>query len=218
MASIEYGLTENTLVVFTSDHGDMLWSQDRGWKCKPWAESVIVPFIARWPGVIPEGAVEDAPFGLVDTMPTLLAMCGVDVPPEVEGDALPHLLTQSEGPRPDSTPIYLYMKATKPSPDVWRGIVTKTHTYARFANEPWILYDDAADPYQMNNLVDDAKLRESMEAQLGDWLARMGDDFASDLELARRYGIELDERGIPPYRYDQNVMKEMWRRVRGEGA
>ena len=211
-----HGLADSTLVVFTSDHGDMLWSQDRGWKCKPWAESVIVPFIARWPGHIPEGAVEDAPFGLVNTMPTLLAMCGVEIPPEVEGDALPHLLTQTNGVKPESTPIYLYMKATNPSPEPWRGIVTKTHTYARFKKEPWILYDDAADPYQMNNLVGDDKLRQSLEEQLDAWLARMEDDFASDMVLAERYGITVDERGIPPYRYDQNVMREMWRRVRGE--
>lgn len=45
-----YGLRDNTIVIFTSDHGDMLFSHDRGWKCKPWHESVIVPFIARWPG------------------------------------------------------------------------------------------------------------------------------------------------------------------------
>jgi len=208
-----YGLTDDTLVVFTSDHGDMLYSQNRGWKCKPWAESVIVPFIARWPGVIPEGVVEDAPFGLVNAMPTLLAMCGADIPSEVEGEPLPHLLTQTHGARPESTPIYLYMKATHPSPEAWRGVVTRTHTYARFKDEPWVLYDDAADPYQMNNLVNDASLRQSMEEHLVGWLERMGDDFASDMELADRYGIEVNEHGLPSYFYDKKVMDEMWRRV-----
>jgi len=212
------GLAENTLVIFTSDHGDMLFSQNRGWKCKPWQESVIVPFIARWPGAIPAGAVEDAPFGLVNTMPTLLGLCGVDVPTQVEGEPLPHLLLQTDGPKPESTPIYLHMKATKPSPEPWRGIVTATHTYARLADAPWVLYDDTADPYQMTNLVDDSSLRQSMDAQLADWLARMGDDFASDAELAERYGIAVDENGIPRYHYDPKVMSEMWRRVRGEGA
>lgn len=213
----ELGITEDTLVIFTSDHGDMLFSHDRGWKCKPWAESVIVPFIARWPGTIPAGAVEDTPFGLVNTMPTLLSVCGAEVPAEVEGEPLPHLLLQTDGPRPDSTPIYLYMRATHPSPDVWRGIVTRTHTYARFRNEPWVLYDDAADPYQLTNLVDDLDLRQSMEAVLDGWLRGLNDDFASDFTLAERCGIEVDEHGIIPCHVNPEITSEMNRRMRALG-
>lgn len=205
-------LRENTLVVFTSDHGDMLYSHGRGWKCKPWQESVIVPFIARWPGVVPAGVVEDAPFGLVNTVPTLLSLCGVQVPNEMDGEAMPHLLLHTDGPRPTSTPIYFYMKATNPSPDVWRGVVTKSHTYARFREAPWILYDDSADPYQMRNLAEDpscSQLQQTMERELQSWLAKLGDGFETDLELAKRYGIEVDERGIPPYYYRPEIMRTL---------
>jgi arylsulfatase A-like enzyme len=208
-------LRENTLVVFTSDHGDMLYSHGRGWKCKPWQESVIVPFIARWPGVIPAGAVEDAPFGLVNTVPTLLSLCGVEAPAEMDGEAMPHLLTQTQGEKPTSTPIYFYMRATNPSPDVWRGVVTKNHTYARFRETPWVLYDDAADPYQMRNLAEDpafSELQQSMETELQGWLAKLGDKFETDFKLAERYGIEVDEHGLPPYYYRPEIMRELHRR------
>lgn len=209
-------LRDNTLIIFTSDHGDMLFSHDRGWKCKPWQESVIVPFIARWSGVIPSGTVENAPFGLVNTMPTLLSVCGVDIPEEVDGEPLPQLLLQTEGERPTSTPIYLYMRATKPSPEVWRGVVTETHTYARFREAPWVLYDDAADPYQMQNLADDqayADLQQRMEIELQGWLAQMGDKFETHEELAARYGIPLNENGVPHYYYQPEVLQEVHKRL-----
>ena len=77
MKSLErYNLTENSLIIFTSDHGDMLYSQDRGWKCKPWRESIIVPFIARWPGHIPSNRVSNGLFSHLDMMPTLLSAAG----------------------------------------------------------------------------------------------------------------------------------------------
>jgi arylsulfatase A-like enzyme len=44
------GLRQNTLVIFTSDHGDMLFSHGHGWKGKPWRESVGIPMLMRWPG------------------------------------------------------------------------------------------------------------------------------------------------------------------------
>lgn len=209
------GLGQDTLVIFTSDHGDMLFSQGRGWKCKPWSESVIVPFIARWTGVIPAGREEDAPFGLVNLAPSLLSICGLDVPPEMEGTAYPDMILGRDGPRPELTPIYLYMRATKPSPDAWRGLVSRTHTYARFADRPWILYNDADDPYQLHSLVDDPSSRPplvEMESELDRQLASMNDTFESFEALASRLGLDVDENGIPRYYYQPYIVREMDRR------
>lgn len=211
----EMGLAEDTLVIFTSDHGDMLFSQDRGWKCKPWRESVIVPFIARWPGRVPAGAEEDATFGLVNVMPTLLALTGTPIPSEVEGDPLPHLLTGSPGPRPESTPIYFHVSPTHYSCREWRGVVTRTHTYARFRERPWLLYDDSTDPYQFHNLIGDpasARVRTNLEAELGRWIERMNDGFESTPDLAARLGIETDERYVVPCYYQPEILEEMRRR------
>lgn len=210
------GLGDDTLVIFTSDHGDMLYSHDRGWKCKPWSESVIVPFIARWPKVIPEGSVEDAPFGLVNVMPTLLEMCGCEVPDAVDGTSLPHLLLHRPGERPKSTPIYFYLRATDPAPEAWRGVVTRSHTYARFKDGTWVLYDDKADPYQMENLAGSqghSDLRSNLEEELQRWLASMGDGFETEEDLAKRLGIKTNENGIPPCYNQPDMIDEMRRRL-----
>ena len=212
----EHGLRDSAIVVFTSDHGDMLFSHDRGWKCKPWHESVIVPFIARWPGIIPADATEDEPFGLVNVMPSILGLCGVAVPEEVEGEDLSFMLLHTDGKRPNSTPIYHYMRATAPSPDVWRGVVTRSHTYARFRDVPWVLYDDAADPYQMRNMAGksrDSALQETLEAELRQWLARMNDSFETESDLAERLGITLDGNGIPVYYVQPHIAQEMRNRL-----
>lgn len=218
MAAVdELGLAEDTLVIFTSDHGDMLFSQGKGWKCKPWNESVSVPFAARWPGVIPAGATEDAPFGLVNVTPTLLSVCGAQVPAEMEGEAYPEMLLGAEGPRPQSTPIYLHLRASYPAtPPVWRGVVTAQHTYARTHAGPWVLYDDARDPYQFDNLAADAEsgeLLERMEAELNRWMEFMGDRFESEEELAVRLGIECDIFPLPRCYYQPEMLEEMHRRT-----
>ncbi|MGB9619707.1 MAG: sulfatase family protein, partial [Armatimonadota bacterium] len=211
-----FGLAHDTLVIFTSDHGDMLFSQGRGWKSKPWAESVIVPFIARWPGVIPASREEDAPFGLVNVTPSLLAIYGSDAPPETEGTAYPDMILGRDGPRPDSTPIYFYTKATNPSPDPWRGVITRDYTYARFADRPWVLYNDADDPYQLRNLVDDPSARtllNEMQSELDRWLALMNDSFESCEALAGRLGLDTDETGIPGFYYQPEITQEIARRA-----
>ena len=209
-------MVDDTLVIFTSDHGDMLYSQNRGWKCKPWHESVIVPFIARWPGHVPAGATESAPFGLVDVMPTLLDLCGAPAPTGVEGVALPHLLLGQPGPRPSSTPIHFHLSYKTFSFSEWRGVVTERHTYARFRDRAWCLYDDAADPYQQRNLVGDASAAEveaALESETAQWLERLEDDFPTPDELARRYGFTMNENGITPYHFNEKVTQEQHRRA-----
>jgi arylsulfatase A-like enzyme len=64
----------NTIVVFTSDHGDMLFSHGRLKKQQPWEEAIRIPFIISWPGFLPEGKVERTIFSSVDMAPTLLGL------------------------------------------------------------------------------------------------------------------------------------------------
>lgn len=211
----ELALSESTLVVFTSDHGDMLYSQNRGWKCKPWHESVIVPFIVRWPGRVPPAATESTPFGLVDVMPTLLGLCDAPIPREVEGADLSHLFLGRPGFRPSSQIIHQHMCPWIFSFREWRGVVTETHTYARFHTEPWVLYDDVEDPYQLHNLAGHAakaSLQAELASELDDWLERLDDRFETTEELALRYGLELDEQGIYPCFYQPDLLGEMNRR------
>jgi len=72
------GLAQNTLVMFTSDHGELLGDYGSWGKRSFLDPSARVPLIARWPGHLAAGAVATAPVSLVDIMPTVLAAAGVD--------------------------------------------------------------------------------------------------------------------------------------------
>jgi arylsulfatase A-like enzyme len=191
LAALEQnGQADNTIVVFTSDHGDMLFSQNRGWKCKPWRESVGIPLIVRWPGHVPAGRVTNGPISLVDYFPTLASMAAVDVPDEVEGADLSAFVRGDETAAPESAFINFPCMNGQWTVPAWRGVVTRQHTYAASPDGAWLLYDDQADPFQAHNLVDDesvAATREQLESLLQSWLDRTGDDFAPPAVVAERF-------------------------------
>ena len=197
------GLEEDTLVIFTSDHGDMLYSQNRGWKCKPWDESVRIPFITRWPKHIPAARISNGLFSLVDVMPTLLSMAGVNIPEEVEGKDLSSLLLGDESSSPESVFINLPIMYRNWSFKEWRGVVTKKYTYARFRDKPWILYDDINDPYQLENLIESPEHKNifsSLDDKLQKWLKDLNDPFESSEDVVKRYKLSTDENLCVPYR------------------
>lgn len=180
----ELDLAKSTIVVFTSDHGDMLWSQGHTNKERPWEESIIVPFIIRYPGVIPAGRTHDALLGTVDVMPSLLGLMGVPIPDGVEGMDLSNAMRGQpcEGPESQFLTIPVPVdQAVAASIGEWRGVRTKRYTYTRWQNgSGWVLYDNAEDPYQLSNLIDDPKfagVREEMEVELKRHLKRIGDKF-----------------------------------------
>ncbi|PWE00594.1 sulfatase family protein [Marinilabilia rubra] len=80
------GLTENTIVVFTSDHGEMMGGHQLISKNILYEESVRTPFILRYPEKVKAGSVDDKTiFGSIDIMPTLLDLCDVSVPENMDG-------------------------------------------------------------------------------------------------------------------------------------
>ena len=79
------GLREDTILVYTSDHGDMLGSQGMTRKQHPWDESIRVPFLLRCPDHAGRGRHLSFPLGAVDILPTLLGLAGVPIPDSAEG-------------------------------------------------------------------------------------------------------------------------------------
>ena len=154
------GIRENTLVVFTSDHGDMLGSHRMGHKQMPFEESIRIPFLIRYPERIEAGQVTDALLAPVDLIPTLFSLAGIPVPMLDGKDMSPAVLgasVQQEGLLIGtilSGGNPLHSNALRP----WRGVRTERYTYAKFL-EPeekgWLLFDNRNDPQQMNNLMDD---------------------------------------------------------------
>lgn len=189
-------LADNTLVVFTSDHGDMLFSQGHTKKERPWEESIRVPFIARYPGVIPENTTSDVLFSTVDVMPSILGLMNTEIPNAVEGCDLSNALLDKPCDEPDSAFLTIPVpvdQAIAVNIDQWRGIRTKRYTYSRWQNgDGWVLYDNQNDPYQLENLIDDSEyagVRDELEGELQGWLKRTNDEFLPWQEHIKECGL-----------------------------
>ncbi|HEO70870.1 MAG TPA: DUF4976 domain-containing protein [Candidatus Hydrogenedentes bacterium] len=189
----EHGLADDTLVVFTADHGDMMYSHGRTKKQQPWEESIHIPLLMHGPIPAKPGMRSGILFGMADMAPTLLNLAGIDAPAEMEGLDLCAAI-RGDAPGYESQPIYDYIPVDQAwawGGREWRGVRTKTHTYARFQDAGWVLYDNVNDPYQQNNLIDKPEhkaLQDRLEADLQAWLKRMGDGFFTYEEHLRALG------------------------------
>lgn len=197
------GLDQNTIVVFTSDHGDMLYSHGLTLKQRPQEESLRVPFLIRIPGNTPKTI--DVPLGTPDIMPTLLGLNQIPVPLSCDGIDLSDEVLGIVQPPDDRAALIL-----NPSPsgataslDEWRGVRTKRYTYTRTLAGPWLLYDNQTDPYQMTNLVNNpsyATLQADLDEKLNDLLCQTGDTFKSRTELMAFCGYDSGNKISVPCR------------------
>ncbi len=201
------GLNENTVLVFASDHGDMLGSQ--GWtrKQKPWEESIRVPFLLRYPQKYGREAREAAPFlNAHDIMPTLLGVCDLPIPPSVDGrDFSPALAGESiESHGALLACFHPFGEWSRPlGGREYRGLRTEQYTYCRTLDGPWLLYDNDADPYQLVNLVHQpeyGEIQAELEALLQRELDAIGDDFREGMAYINKWGYPLDDTGTVPIR------------------
>lgn len=191
----ELKLRENTIVVYTSDHGDMLWSHGRVNKQQPWEESINVPLIVRYPNQIQSGQRSNLLVGTADLAPTLLAMTDSPIPSEMQGLDLSRQILHQNGAKHDSILLVDMLtcdQAKQWNGRPWRGVRTHRYTYARFHDAGWVLYDNQNDPMQMNNLYDNpqhASLQKQMEDELQNWLEQLGDEFLSEEEVLKKMNL-----------------------------
>jgi arylsulfatase A-like enzyme len=180
----ELGLEDNTIVLFSSDHGNMLGSQGKILKRKPWEESIRVPGIMRWPGKISANSKSNALFSHVDIAPTLLSLCGIPIPAEMQGTDLSDVILGEKKHGPDAA--YFQIFGPYRSSGVkhgWRGIRTERYMYARYETGPWVLYDLEDDPYELKNLVGDPSAHEvlqELDTRLIAWMSKVGDSWKLD--------------------------------------
>lgn len=201
------GQAADTIVIYTSDHGEMMGSHGRMSKQVPFEESCRVPFFIRYPGRTPAGGRSDMLFASVDIYPTLCGLAGLPVPGHCAGRDISAAMTggavqrspaafllnqvapgpggegdgaegpQNEGDGPDGSAKPGLQFVNLPS---FRGARTDTHTYAVAETGRWCLYDNVADPFQVNNLVRDpaqAALMDRLDTAIAAWLKAAGDPF-----------------------------------------
>ena len=181
----ETGQTKKTIVVYTSDHGAMIGSHGFGGKRLPWEESCKVPFLVRYPGVVPAGRTADALMSTIDIYPSLCGLAGLGVPPHCVGANLAAAMRGQGGPSPDSAFLMHIQKTNSSAGEnnaapLFRGVRTARHTYAVADDGRWCLYDNREDPYQMHNFIDDrarARLAAELDGVVLDWLRKARDPF-----------------------------------------
>ena len=163
------GIAEDTMVIVVSDHGDM--AGEHGYYCRTkktaYSAAAQVPLLIKYPKRFAQNkTVSSLVDASVDTMPTILEALGLDLPEQIHGKSfLPLLEGKSEATR--DALMYEIVKQTEgeerfPIPE--RGIRTEKYLYVRTEDSPKIFIDLEADPFELNNLVDNPEYAEIMQA------------------------------------------------------
>ena len=145
----ELGLNENTIVLYTSDHGEMLGEHGLWQKFVFYEPSVGVPLIFRVPGVTPPNARCATPVSLVQMVPTLLELCGVPIPAGLDGAGIARLLREPGAEIRSTVFAELALKTQHPGAMIRQG----GYKYCYYVGDLDELYDLVADPAEMKNLA-----------------------------------------------------------------
>ena len=178
----ELGIYDNSIIVFTSDHGEMMGAHGfRPYmKHQPYSESANIPFLISYPGMdANKGKTADAAITTPDILPSLLSLCKISVPESIEGYDLSGIM---KDPGKERERAALYMNICPfgiayPS-DEYRAIRTGSYTYVKTPDGPTMLFNNKKDPYQLNNLVNEkgyADIQRKLDSALMQELLRIGE-------------------------------------------
>jgi arylsulfatase A-like enzyme/lysophospholipase L1-like esterase len=154
----ENDLEKNTIVIYSSDQGFYLG--EHGWYDKRWMfeESLEMPFIIRWPGVIKPGTQSTALIQNIDYSSTFLDICGAEIPEDLQGRSLvPVLKASGETPADWRKGIY-YAYYGESTHNVARHDGVRTEDFTAFyvpKTKEWQLFDLKKDPQQMKSVHQD---------------------------------------------------------------
>lgn len=197
----ELNILDNTVIVFSSDHGEMMGAHG----VKPfvkqlaWDESIKVPFLIRYPNIADnKGAVVNAPLTTPDILPSLLSLAHIDIPSTVEGEDLSDLVLNPD-PNYDRAAL-----VSHPAPfggnfkdSEYRTIRTKQYTYTLTPTGPTMLFDNLKDPYQMTNLLNNPdydELEQELDQELKRQLAELNDELKPREYYMQKYHYILDKK------------------------
>jgi arylsulfatase A-like enzyme len=167
---------ENTIIIFVGDNGYFLG--EHGLTDKRWAydESIRVPLLIRYPGVIKPGTTIDATILNIDIAPTLLEIGKAPIPENVEGKSFAAMFKGERIPWRDSAVFEYFPDKTSDDAPRWQALRTSQWKHVHYPEHPEMdeLYDLKSDPKEIKNLILDetvapvlTALRADLQKQLG---------------------------------------------------
>lgn len=212
----ELNLMENTIVVFSADHGEMMGAHG----VKPfvkqlaWDEAARVPFLIRYPKIEDNaGKVVNAPLTTPDILPSLLGLTNIEIPKTIEGENLSDLMNNPD-PNVDRAALVMGVApfgANIKDPE-YRAIRTKQYTYSRTLNGPNMFFDNVKDPFQTNNLLgkpEFKKVQKELDIKLYAELNKIGDEFKPRAYYLEKWGYVFDKK--------RNAI-DWWSFIEGKGV
>jgi arylsulfatase A-like enzyme len=185
-ALTDAGVADNTMLVFSSDHGATFEVLQRGaavyhdsnrpfrgQKRTLWEGGTRVPTFVRWPGKVPAGKVSDDVLAMIDLMPTFCAAAGTELPSELKLDGRNVLdVLRGSGTVSERTLFWEWREGGNTQLAAMRG---NLKLVVNGGNMPE-LYDVEADPAErLNQAADHAPLAKELKAELDEWLATESD-------------------------------------------
>ncbi|APY09633.1 sulfatase [Winogradskyella sp. J14-2] len=178
----ENNLTDNTIIVLTSDQGFYLGDHGFFDKRFIYEESIRMPFMVRYPKVVKAESVNDDIITNIDFAPTLLDLANIDTDQKMQGESFKSIL-EGQTPKDWEQAMYYhyyefpYWHHVQPH----YGIRTQKYTLAHFYYniDVWELYDLEKDPNQMNNVINDpqyAIVLSQLKSKLKELMKESGND------------------------------------------
>jgi arylsulfatase A-like enzyme len=184
------GLTENTLVIFVSDHGEMMGDHGLNSKMKMYEGSAHIPLIMRFPGVIPAGKKVNIPVSHLDLFGTILDYSGMKIP-ENDGRSLRNIIDGKTDPVDYAVSVWGQINNGGPfmiRKGDWKMIVYLQMTDKK-PKSVSALYNLHSDPLEMINLIGSHPEKEKYEkvirelkSTLKNWMVKTGTPYVSELE------------------------------------
>ena len=212
------GELDNTVIVFSSDHGEMFGAHGRRAKNIFYEEAARVPFLVHWPERIAAGRVSDVCINTPDIMPTVLGLLDLPIPEAAEGMNLSRCAIDAEGPQPEAA-LMQNTGACAAWQDgyEWRALRDRQFTYAIYRRDgSELLFDNRNDPYQLHNLAADPKRADRLN-HFREMLKRRMAELNDNFEKCTWYRDNWTEnrnilRGAKGGRHDLDALAEIVKR------
>ncbi len=201
------GIMKNTVIVFTSDHGEMMGAHGARPRSKQlaWDESIHVPFLISYPSIVEgKGKVVNAPITTPDILPSILGLANIEIPKSIEGEDLSWLI---KTPDPEFDRAALIMNVcpfgNEYNNNEYRGIRTSQYTYVCSPEGAYMMYDNLNDPYQMDNLLENREyksLQIELDKKLNKELNKIADDNFKDRQYyLKKWNLKLNRGKVIDY-------------------